>query len=40
MIFVGKKGHTETAYRIKQKAMASARRDTKDTGNQWKKDKA
>jgi hypothetical protein len=28
--FFGKKGHTETACRVKQKAMASAKKDTKD----------
>jgi hypothetical protein len=38
--FCGRKGHTETACRIKQKAMASAKKDTKDIIVQWKKDKA
>jgi hypothetical protein len=38
--FCGRKGHTETTCRIKQKAMASARKETKDRGNQWKKEKA
>jgi hypothetical protein len=38
--FCGRKGHTETACRIKQKAMASAKKDTKDSSAQWKKDKA
>jgi hypothetical protein len=36
----GRKGHTETTYRTKQKAMASARKETKDRGNQCKKEKA
>jgi hypothetical protein len=35
--FCGRKGHTETAYRIKQKAMASAKKDTKDRSNRWEK---
>jgi hypothetical protein len=30
--FCGRKGHTETTCRIKQKAMASARKETKDKG--------
>jgi hypothetical protein len=38
--FCGRKGHTETACRIKQKAMASAKKDTKDRSAQWKKDKS
>jgi hypothetical protein len=38
--FFGRKGHTKTACRIKQKVMASARKDTKDRRTQWKKDKA
>jgi hypothetical protein len=38
--FCGRKGHTETACRIKNKAMASARKDTKDRSAQWKKDEA
>jgi hypothetical protein len=38
--FCGRKGHTETACRIKNKAMASAKKDTKDRSAQWKKDKA
>jgi hypothetical protein len=37
--FCGRKGHTETACRIKQKATASAKKDTKDRSTQWKKDK-
>jgi hypothetical protein len=37
--FCGRKGHTKTACRIKQKAMASAKKDTKDKSAQWKKDK-
>jgi hypothetical protein len=32
----GRKVHTETACCIKQKAMASAKRDTKDRSAQWK----
>jgi hypothetical protein len=31
---------TETACRVEQKAMASAKNDTKDRITQWKKDKA
>jgi hypothetical protein len=38
--FCGRKGHTKTACRIKQKAMASAKNDTKDRSAQWKKYKA
>jgi hypothetical protein len=38
--FCGRKGQTETACRIKKKAMASARKDTKDRSTQWKKNKA
>jgi hypothetical protein len=38
--FCGRKGHTKTAYRIKQKAMASAKKDTNERSAQWKKDKA
>jgi hypothetical protein len=38
--FCGWKGHTETAYRVKNKAMASAKKDTKDRSARWKKDKA
>jgi hypothetical protein len=38
--FCGIKGHTKTACRIKQKAMASAKKETKDRSAQWKKDKA
>jgi hypothetical protein len=38
--FCGRKGHTETACRIKQKAMASAKKDTKDRSAQQKKNKA
>jgi hypothetical protein len=37
--FCGRKGHTETACCIKQKSMASAKKDTKDRSAQWKKDK-
>jgi hypothetical protein len=38
--FCGRKGHTETACRIKQKAMAYDKKDTKDRSTQCKKDKA
>jgi hypothetical protein len=38
--FCGRKGHTETACRVKNKAMASAKKNTKDRSSQWKKDKA
>jgi ribosomal protein L15 len=38
--FCGRKGHTETTCRIKNKAMASARKNTKDKNAQWKKEKA
>jgi hypothetical protein len=38
--FCGRKGHPETTCLIKQKAMASARKDTKYRGNQWEKEKA
>jgi hypothetical protein len=38
--FCGKKGHTETACRVKNKVMASAKKDTKDGSAQWEKDKA
>jgi hypothetical protein len=38
--FCGQKGHTETTCRMKQKAMASARKETKDRGNQCKKEKS
>jgi hypothetical protein len=38
--FCGRKGHTEPACLIKNKAMASARKDTKDRNAQWKKEKA
>jgi hypothetical protein len=34
------KGHTETACQIKQKAMASTKKDTKDRSAQWENDKA
>jgi hypothetical protein len=34
------KGHTETACQIKQKAMASAKKDTKDRSAQCKREKA
>jgi hypothetical protein len=38
--FCGRKGHTETACHIKQKAMAAAKKDTKDRRDQWEKNKA
>jgi hypothetical protein len=38
--FCGRKGHAKTACRIKQKAIASAKKDTKDRSTQWEKDKA
>jgi hypothetical protein len=38
--FFGRKDHTETACRFKQKSKASAKKDTKDRGSQWKKDRA
>jgi hypothetical protein len=38
--FCGRKGHTETACRIKAKSMASAKKETKDRSAQWKKDRA
>jgi hypothetical protein len=38
--FCGRKGHTETACRIKQKAMASAKKYTKNRSAQWKKNTA
>jgi hypothetical protein len=38
--FCGRKGHTEIACRIKIKAMASAKKDTKDRSAQWENDKA
>jgi hypothetical protein len=38
--FCGREAHTETACRIKQKAIASAKKDTNDRSTQWKKDKA
>jgi hypothetical protein len=38
--FCGRKGHTETACQLKQKAMASAEKDIKDTSAQCEKDKA
>jgi hypothetical protein len=38
--FCGRKVHTETACRVKNKAMASARKNTKDKNAQWKKEKA
>jgi hypothetical protein len=37
--FCGRKGHTETTCRMKQKSMASARKETKDRGNEWKHEK-
>jgi hypothetical protein len=36
----GRKGHTETACRTKEKYMASAKKETKDRSDQWKKDKS
>jgi hypothetical protein len=38
--FCGRKDHTQTSCRIKQKAMASAIKDTKYKSSQWKKDRA
>jgi hypothetical protein len=38
--FCGQKGHIETTCRMKQKAMAPARKETKDRSNQWKMKKA
>jgi hypothetical protein len=38
--FCGRQGHTETPCRIKAKAMASAKKETKDRSAQCKKDKA
>jgi hypothetical protein len=38
--FCGRKGHTETACRIKQESMASAKKYTKGRSSQWKKYKA
>jgi hypothetical protein len=38
--FCGRKGHTETECRVKQKSMASAKKDTEDRSAQCKKDKA
>jgi hypothetical protein len=38
--FCERKWHTETTCSIKQKAMASARKETKDRGNQWGNEKA
>jgi hypothetical protein len=38
--FCGCKGHTEPACRIKNKAMASARKDTKNSNAQWKKERS
>jgi hypothetical protein len=38
--FCGRKGQTKTACRVKQKAMASAKKDTKDRSAQWETDKA
>jgi hypothetical protein len=38
--FCGRKRHTERACCTKQKAMASAKKDTKDRSSQWKKDNA
>jgi hypothetical protein len=38
--FCGREGHTKTACRIKQKSMASDKKDTKYISVQWKKDKA
>jgi hypothetical protein len=36
----GRKGHTKPACRIKQKAMASAKKETNDITTQWKNDEA
>jgi hypothetical protein len=38
--FCGRKGHTESTCHMKQKAMASTRKETKARGNQWKQEKA
>jgi hypothetical protein len=38
--FCGRNGHTETACRINQKAIASVKKDTKDRSAQWEKNKA
>jgi hypothetical protein len=38
--FYGRKGYTESTCRMKQKAMASARKETKYRVNQWKKEKS
>jgi hypothetical protein len=38
--FCGRKCHTKKACRIKQKAMASAKKDTKERSAKCKKDKA
>jgi hypothetical protein len=38
--FCGRKGHTETTCRIKNKAMASAKKNNKEKNAQWKKEKA
>jgi hypothetical protein len=37
LYFCGRKGHTETACRIKQKSTDSAKKDTKDRSAQWEK---
>jgi hypothetical protein len=34
----GRKGHTETTYRIRAKAMNSTKKETKDRSSQWEKD--
>jgi hypothetical protein len=38
--FCGRKGNTETACHMKQKAMASAKKDTKDRSDKWENNKA
>jgi hypothetical protein len=38
--FCGKKGHTETACHIRQKSMASTKKDNKDRSAKWNMDKA
>jgi hypothetical protein len=38
--FCGRKGHTKTTCRIKQKSTAYAKKDTKDRSAHWKKDTA
>jgi hypothetical protein len=38
--FCGRQGHTDTSYHIKEKATASAKKETKYRSAQWKKGKA